>query len=1542
MQQTARACAVASRLTRMATREDTGTRESSRVDLAGGGAEGRQADTRCPLEATVFGTDSRSSEASPPELPCLLTGGRPRELNAGADEPKKLAQPVGLARRGRLDPVRCYPETGRPRCSGNGTNEKERLGPSVCEERTGVRQETSCEESQRSGKLLDRNHGQCAASSDQKGGHWPTPRFAEVYVHPKAPRADPKTPGATGENKRGREARRESSLPVSLASSTEQEAGAAASEKTEGKAEGSPSAALRDSFAAGDGRRPFPVSVRATRDPGQESGHQGREDTHRKRSGELSGLRSGGREGVRASPASPSCCAVGEPLGLFFSGCAIPDKQPETPSPSSSVSSTFSLQKPAKESDERTGRDVVSAEQAEQWSAEARQFPPLKGVSYSSTRHEWICDWPVDAGAEDAKKRKKIVSFSVAKYGVSEARRLALEYHIHRSSEENEDEAQDSSPNEDDEAEDKRVAKNASGEKEGKRSSVATPEDREERGHGGENGKTEAKQADDGRQPNGRVVSPALCTAADQPDDNRMAFPYADDKGAQDENSGGRLTSPSASPFSHPSSPCPSLSSPAVCSPSLSSPSSGCSSSPPGEKTGGCRGGTARGVPLLSASVVSEEDGIEWDAAQRKWIFRFLREGQPAKKTFSVDKYGFSTARRLALMAKQMNEKAESERKPASSPRPPVSSASSSVPSPLSFASSVCGRAEPVSWTSDSTCSLLSVETRAEDADGGKSSLSSLRPSSGWVRPNDDGAASCEISGVQQESDDWDKGEADEPSGSAGSRPEGAQIAKRRRGRPPKKKKVVRPRQPRLAARPRQQLSPGTEQQAACGLRRSLRVESRAAAMSERGETKRPERQPQEETLEIGEDGNDLGLSVDARKSAAEGRPGGVRHGAEGSERSPSNGSQKPRVGGVEATEAGEPALPTSLPNSKTARPQRDQPASHLASSPVLASRASLRTGISSSSLALGDFPGPSAGVSLLASELRTSSSCSPASCGVAGGRVSAAKSSVVVRGDCPAFDKSPSAKHPEEDEDGLGWGPNVTTEERIRRLRLCLEELKRQQEVYLLQRGCAFKQAKHASEACVSSLGRAKHARLRSPYPCEPCEGLPVSAGLRRHPDAHRAPEEVEPEGERRRGARRVDADRDGERDDRKRDREETGGLEEGDPVSVATLQVIAAVLSDFLQLCGSPSRMECLGFGERQIQFCQQSIPLLQDSLLFLRSVQSTDEPSTVAFASLFREILLLLPRSASSSPMEIFHHLTKLVRGLLVWRRAVTGERRADRGDKTRVRAETPEQLGRAHQRERAAAALPSAGAAAVLRALQLQHGHGAGRPGWPEARRENSRLDDRASSFDASPSSGLQTLQRRRDREVGIVGRLVASPDAVKEEASDGKADQAGHEARLRAALRTFLASKKMPCPGRSAHRQATCGRLDSEASMEPQSAIDEARQWSEAGAVAHFRRAETRLTPEARDTNRDAEERESASSVRGRAERKDAARDREERTATPTAASKSRGFAAWQETMIRALQSATTVEDLRGSEALQRLFALWKTRDVKAPDFLVSS
>lgn len=57
------------------------------------------------------------------------------------------------------------------------------------------------------------------------------------------------------------------------------------------------------------------------------------------------------------------------------------------------------------------------------WQALAKKVERIKGVCYSSTRHEWIAVGPVQLGSG----RKKNIYFSVTKFGFGDARQLAIE-----------------------------------------------------------------------------------------------------------------------------------------------------------------------------------------------------------------------------------------------------------------------------------------------------------------------------------------------------------------------------------------------------------------------------------------------------------------------------------------------------------------------------------------------------------------------------------------------------------------------------------------------------------------------------------------------------------------------------------------------------------------------------------------------------------------------------------------------------------------------------------------------------------------------------------------------------------------------------------------------------------------------------------------------------------------------------------------------------------------------------------------------------------
>lgn len=72
----------------------------------------------------------------------------------------------------------------------------------------------------------------------------------------------------------------------------------------------------------------------------------------------------------------------------------------------------------------RRRQRVVGPELYLRWQMLAKRVERVKGVCYSSTRHEWIAVGPVQHGSSG---RKKNVYFSVPRYGFSEARQLAVE-----------------------------------------------------------------------------------------------------------------------------------------------------------------------------------------------------------------------------------------------------------------------------------------------------------------------------------------------------------------------------------------------------------------------------------------------------------------------------------------------------------------------------------------------------------------------------------------------------------------------------------------------------------------------------------------------------------------------------------------------------------------------------------------------------------------------------------------------------------------------------------------------------------------------------------------------------------------------------------------------------------------------------------------------------------------------------------------------------------------------------------------------------------
>ncbi|OEH77334.1 hypothetical protein cyc_03779 [Cyclospora cayetanensis] len=72
----------------------------------------------------------------------------------------------------------------------------------------------------------------------------------------------------------------------------------------------------------------------------------------------------------------------------------------------------------------RRRQRVVGPELYLRWQMLAKKVERVKGVCYSSTRHEWIAVGPVQHGSSG---RKKNVYFSVPRYGFSEARQLAVE-----------------------------------------------------------------------------------------------------------------------------------------------------------------------------------------------------------------------------------------------------------------------------------------------------------------------------------------------------------------------------------------------------------------------------------------------------------------------------------------------------------------------------------------------------------------------------------------------------------------------------------------------------------------------------------------------------------------------------------------------------------------------------------------------------------------------------------------------------------------------------------------------------------------------------------------------------------------------------------------------------------------------------------------------------------------------------------------------------------------------------------------------------------
>ncbi|PFH36368.1 hypothetical protein BESB_045600 [Besnoitia besnoiti] len=841
------------------------------------------------------------------------------------------------------------------------------------------------------------------------------------------------------------------------------------------------------------------------------------------------------------------------------------------------------------------------------------------------------------------------------------------------------------------------------------------------------------------------------------------------------------------------------------------------------------------------------EEGIEWDGEQRRWIFRFLRDGEPAKKSFAVEKYGFSTARRLAIMAKHMHTKDRVSPKtaresPCSSPAAPLS------PSGARASSSPAGNTD-LCPSQKTTHSAATRRTAEEPSASSASSFSS--PASGSPARESDaaagvgGAASAaakRVSGAQLAVGDEEGRDGQGPEDEAATRGLGEELhspalvaqvsVKRGRGRPPKKKKPMASRvargvgaravagevaSPSLTACAQQAAARGKAAEGSgAGLRRSLRVESRAAAAllaerqedgdaprDRRGKAAREKRHEEEEDSrdeENGEETNAEGSAAggedgESRKRERESCEGedevesraeagsvyetrqkrrarcvdgdaeqgrgqqGFAKGAGSSRRarraagaaksSPANAEvmqPAPAMNSGEQTERQEVVARADSENrgSLAASPQASAsipppppslslPPSCVLKSEALASSSRSFSAASSpqllpaSDLSLaGDLPHLTASVasspfqqlpcpSLLASTPASAAPspgpgafvsslsplCSPPSF-AAGATL---KRQSVCRGGCRGSGsdagsigetvlKRREKREEEEDleDDLLQAHAFESTQERIERLRVCLEELRKQHQLFRLEQGLRYLQKrKRENEIPLSAyllqgskdlLARYRDACASRAFPLSPRasrargihESAPEDGALRRTACLAEAQNRVCADPE----ERSVSCEETGDGNSRgsaSRETERRQGEESGDGLlvavaadtragpaeaqipclSVSTLQVIAAVLSDFMRICSSRDRMAALGLSEAEIQFCQDSLPVLRDALNYLCRIRSTKGPALLTFASLFREVLLLLPRSASA-PREVFAHLTQLVRRLRLWRSAV----------------------------------------------------------------------------------------------------------------------------------------------------------------------------------------------------------------------------------------------------------------------------------------------
>ncbi|KFH14888.1 AP2 domain transcription factor AP2VI-2 [Toxoplasma gondii MAS] len=1617
MQKTPRSHQGASRLACLSDLEGARDDAAAHLDLYGytrGG--GRISDSQSVLDETVFEKNDFPGEKTSlsEELPCLLTSGRGAP-NAAAEEPKTLAQSVARCRRKHFRDIWEDLKTESAHCSvGGETPRQEGLTASDSEEES-TRRVTDRKNKWDGTKVLDGNAGtELPASSDPQNGHLSPTCLSPVYVHRKhaAPRGSDNTGGKS-------DSLSVQVPPASRASSLEHEAATLTGEEVEEKARESPSRLTGDSRrAVGDPTRACP-SLRAPREKTRQKNPDFDADNSTVRgTGDQKGLPPSDAEEVCKTAACRSCSRhtpVADPVGRFCPGGSL-SKHLE---PFASTISTDAIQSSTEAVPRRRGDgSAVSPEQSRCWSAAATQVPRIQGVSSSGERQAWMCSDSLQ-GTKSARKKKKTL-LSAAKVGFREARRVALGGHrvTHYSGQTGGD-AQVTATKEGLGVEDEQVViyEDQDGDSERRNDIPVENKEhtREEQGEDCCGEKSEEDRCDsEGRRASTLASHPVAGAAKDA----GGSLPGHAEKRSREDCIAEREAPPS-SHFSPVSSPVPAPASPSCSSPSPPSPFSESSFSSLPDKT------AAQGVlassepPSPPSPPVGSEEGIEWDATQRKWIFHFVRDGQPAKKTFSVDKYGFSTARRLALMAKQMSLKTKADRRseelsslcPSLSSTSPSSPVSSPVVSPLD--SSVCLQGARPPSRGDSKSTLLSEPT-PEGAEGGKAPPSAV-PSPGESRASKDLEP-----GIQPASDDRDREAAEkEPSETGGSELQDAQAkkgvgdsqgtqlsGKRRRGRPPKKKKVVGPRQPRLTARVSPRSAALSRPQTPYILRRSLRVESRIAAKVQREEAfegegreereERFERDARTETLEPKADAdaffgesNNPGCAVEIKP-----RRNVRRSESERDAKSPpgvfgafSRSSKQPPLEAAKSELPDWARSPSSLSSSPTGTLSRDHSLRPVASS---APRGSLpkREEICNLSRAPEDSgrvnangemdspprtvppsllsPQPLAS-SLVHREVSAESSSAVSSfSSVSSGRSgvelpewgTARKSSLVIRGGCLEAAEVPCSA----EVDIFGEGLHATTEERIRHLRQCLDELRQQQALHLQRISALQKTTKEAEifDCCqTQDTLPLDSLPLKRPFAsgCRPdveaardaCEtaaevGKCMRGGLR-------IKSELRVAGDSRRSGRDVQEERQREQGEQERDAKETE-FREGASVSVCTLQVIAAVLSDFLRLCGSPSSMKRLGLGDRQIQFCQQSIPLLRDSLLFLRSVQSTSDPAVVAFASLFREILLLLPRSTSASPLEICRHLTKLVRSLSIWRRAVTGERRGDRGDnqfhmleegvhardermharenpmrarEERMHAEEDqlhaegnplhahaevagEGIRRLKERQKRENQLPSASASEVLRALQLWHSRGEEflPPHQKLARWNDALRGDSFKCAESSPSPPASLPQRDREsvlvhgRAESGVTRVAAVLSRLKEEASMTGADDT-KEARLLQAVRQFVASKQVPPQTREEQRELKRMRRDREAESERGTDSEEER--THASDV---------------DASYGSEESRGRRAVR---------EDRGERAEIPTGGLNSEDVASWRE-KIHTLHSAAAVGGLRGNEALQRLFSLW--------------